>query len=461
MAQEKDTAVLDARKLDAFEKLPIPRALAYFIVPTVLSQIAALLLNLADSFFVGRIGDPYQVAAMGLTFPVYVTMTIIAAIMGVGGNASIAASLGMRDREKAKCFSVFCIYTGLGAVLIFGVAFTAFRTPILTALGASENTMQFCKDYLFWTVLVGCLPLTFNNTISQLFLSEGENKIASFGISMASILNVILDPIFVFPLKMGIAGAALATALSNYVAFIYYFYHWFKRRKTTVISLDIRKYSARGGIAWKVLAVGVPSGLVPLLTNVCDMVRNSYIVKLGTDLDMAGWSSVQKSMYALSLIALGIAQGCRPVISYNYAREDLRRTRKLASGSLIAIVSYVVVVIALLNLFPETVVKLFVTDSRAVESGTYFLRIWSLSLFGMSVIEVINAIFQAMGRWKLSLANTIINKGLLMTPILILLANLFGLKAVPVSQIITDTTTAVILMIIFVMTTRWNKEQSA
>lgn len=461
MAQEKDTAVLDAKKLDAFENLPIPRSLAYFIVPTVLSQIAALLLNLADSFFVGRTGDPYQVAAMGLTFPIYVTMTIIAAIMGVGGNASIAASLGLRDRERAKRVSVFCMYTGLGAVLLFSVVFTALRTPILTALGASENTMQFCKDYLFWTILVGSLPLTFNNTISQLFLSEGENKIAGFGISMASILNIILDPIFIFPMKMGIAGAALATALSNYVAFVYYFYHWFKRRKTTVISLDIRKYCARDGIALKVLAVGFPSGLVPLLTNMCDMVRNSYIVKLGSDLDMAGWSSVQKSMFALSLVALGIAQGCRPVISYNHARGDLRRTKKLASGSLITIVTYVVVVIALLNLFPETVVRLFVTDSRAVESGTYFLRIWSLSLIGMSVIEVINAIFQALGRWKLSLANTIINKGFAMTPLLILLANLYGLKAVPISQIITDTTTAVILVIIFVATTRWNKERPA
>ena len=133
MEQEKSTQVLDAKKLDAFENLPIPRALAYFIVPTVLSQIAAMLLNLADSFFVGRTGDPYQVAAMGLTFPIYVTMTIIAAIMGVGGNASIAASLGKRDRERAKKVSVFCMYTGLIAVAIFGVGFTAFRTPILTA----------------------------------------------------------------------------------------------------------------------------------------------------------------------------------------------------------------------------------------------------------------------------------------------------------------------------------------
>lgn len=133
----------------------------------------------------------------------------------------------------------------------------------------------------------------------------------------------------------------------------------------------------------------------------------------------------------------------------------------LASGSLITIVSYVVVVIALLNLFPEMVVKLFVTDARAVESGTYFLRVWSLSLIGMSVIEVINAIFQALGRWKLSLANTIINKGLLMTPLLILLANLYGLKAVPVSQIITDSVTAIVLVIIFLTTTRWKGNTSA
>ena len=216
MAKAKDPAITEREKQDAFERYPVSKSLAYFIVPTVLSQIAAILLNLADSYFIGRTNDPYQVAAMGLTFPIYVTMTIVAAIMAVGGNANIAAYLGLRDREKAKKFSTFCIYTGLGVVLIFGVLVTSFRTPLLTALGASENTMQFCKDYLFWTVLVGCLPLTFNQTISQLFLSEGEGKVAGFGVSLASILNIFLDPLFIFPLKMGIAGAALATALSRF-----------------------------------------------------------------------------------------------------------------------------------------------------------------------------------------------------------------------------------------------------
>ena len=148
------------------------------------------------------------------------------------------------------------------------------------------------------------------------------------------------------------------------------------------------------------------------------------------------------------------------MISYNYAQKNLRRTKALATGSILTITGYVLIVMLVLELIPEAVVRLFVSDPRAVESGTYFMRVWAFSLIGMSLIEVTNAIFQALGRWKLSIANTIINKGLLMTPVLILLVNLYGLRAVPVSQIITDSATAIVLLVIFFATTRWTEENA-
>lgn len=457
MEQQNKQALHEARKLDAFERLPIPRALAFFMVPTILSQMAALLLNLADAFFIGQTGDPYQVAAMTLTFPVYLCMTCIAIIFGAGGNANLAASLGRGEREKAKRYAAFSVYSAIALVIVYALAVTFFRTPILTALGASRDTMQFCKDYLFWTVLVGSIPLTFNQVISQLFLAEGEGKIAGFGVTMTSVLNIVLDPFFVFPLGMGIAGAALATALSNYVGFAYYLYQWYKRKGNTVVCLDIRRYGIGDKICSRVLAIGVPAGLVPLLTNVCDLVRNHYVVVLGSDIELAGWGSVQKIMFALYTIAMGIAQGARPVVSYNYARRDLRRTRSLIHGTMLTMAIYICAALVLIHLIPELIIKLFVTNEQAVSSAKYFLSTWVFSLIGMCFIEVFNAIFQALGKWKISLANTIINKGLLMTPVLILLANLYGLPSIPFSQIITDSITAVILLVICLRIIRWKE----
>lgn len=433
------------------------------MIPTIMSQMAALLLNLADAFFIGRTGDAYQVAAMTLTSPVYLSMTCIATIFGAGGNANIAACLGRRDPQRAKRFATFCMYTALGLVAIYALLVTGFRTPILTVLGASDQSMQFCKDYLFWTVLVGCLPLAFNQVIAQLFLAEGEGKIGGFGITMTSVLNIVIDPIFIFPLKMGIAGAALATCISNYVGFIYFFYQWRKRRKGTIVCLNLRNYRVLNGICARSLAIGIPAGLVPLLTNICDLVRNGYVAKLGDDIQLAGWGSVQKIMFAMYTIAMGIAQGARPVVSYNYAQGNLRRTKSLANGTMLIMAAFLVVGLGIINLIPGLIIQLFVKNEKSVEYAIYFLRVWDLSLIGISFIEVFNAIFQGLGRWKLSLSNTIINKGFLMTPVMILLANHYGIRSIPISQILTDSLTAIVLFIIFLKVTHWKDgaEQSA
>ena len=463
MAAQIDQANQSAEKRYIFEEMPVPKALAHFMVPTVMSQLAALLLNLADAFFIGRTGDAYQVAAMTLTFPIYLCMTCVATIFSAGGNASIAASLGVGSRERAKRYAVFSLYSSLFIALLYAVGTTVFRTPMLTALGASEYSIGFCKEYLFWTILMGSVPYTFNQVIAQLFLAEGEGKIAGFGVTMTSILNVVLDPIFIFAFDMGIGGAALATCLSNCVGFVYYFVQWYKRRHTTVVCLDIRKFRLRGHICSQTLAIGVPAGLVPFLTNVCDLVRNYFLATLGGDIPLAGWGSVQKVIFALYTISMGIAQGARPIISYNYARKDLRRTRSLASGSMIVMAVYLAVGIVIVNLIPELIIKLFVTNEEAVEWAMYFLRISIYSIIGVAFIDLFNAVFQAIGEWKLSLANTILNKGCLLTPVLILLVSLYGIRVIPYSQDITEIVTAVVLFVVYLRITRKfkNEKQNA
>lgn len=437
-----------------FEEMPVPKALAHFMVPTVLSQMAALLLNLADAFFVGRTGDAYQVSAMTLTFPIYLCMTVIPIMFGAGGNASIAASLGIGDRARAKRYATFSLYTALLLGLLYGVLTTGFGVPLLTALGASEHSLGYCMDYMRWAILFGCVPLTFNQVISQLFLAEGEGKIAGFGITLSSILNVVLDPIFIFVFDMGIGGAALATGLSSWVGTVYYLYQWYKRRRTTVVCLDIRAYRVGGHIAARTLSIGVPAGLVPLLTNVGDLVRNYFLAALGSDIEVAGWGSVQKVIFALYTISMGIAQGARPVISYNYARGDLRRTKSLANHTMVIMAVYLAVGIFLINLIPEIIIKLFVTNEESVEWALYFLRIAIFSIIGVTFIDLFNAVFQAIGRWKLSLVNTILNKGLLLNGVLVALASLYGIRAIPYSQDITEIFTAVVLFFIYLGVTR-------
>ncbi len=166
MKKPKPAATPEERE-KAFAELPVPRALARFVVPTVLSQLAFLLLNLADAFFVGQTGDTYQVSAMTITFPVIVMMTCVTTVFATGGNATIAAVLGKGNRERAKQAAVFSLYTALALVVVYAAAIGFLQEPVFRLLGASDQSIGFCEDYLFWALIASSVPFTFNQLMAK------------------------------------------------------------------------------------------------------------------------------------------------------------------------------------------------------------------------------------------------------------------------------------------------------
>ena len=239
---EDQTEQAASRQEEAFTQYAVPRVLAKFILPAALSQLTILILNLADAFFVGRTGDTYQISAMTITFPILMVVSCVANVFGVGANAKIATELGRGDRERAKTFSVFAIYTAAAVVIILSLLLLAVKDPLLYSIGADENSAGFCRDYVLWTFHAGCVPLVLTQVISQLFLAEGESRISAIGVACAGLLNVVLDPLFIFVFGMGIGGAGLATCISNYVSFAYYLVMFIRRRRTTVVCFHPRYY---------------------------------------------------------------------------------------------------------------------------------------------------------------------------------------------------------------------------
>lgn len=433
----------------AFIQMPVPKALAKFMIPTIISQLAFLLLNLADAFFVGLTGDTFQVSAMTITFPVIQMMNVVTTTFSTGGNATIASALGSGNKEKAKRTAVFSIYTSISIVVAYSLLVLLFREPLFRILGASDYSIEHCKDYVFWALIASSIPFTFNQVISQLFLAEGESKIAGFGIAAAGVINIILDPIFVFTFGMGVAGAGAATCISNWIVFVYYLYQHFKRRKTTIVDLHIKNYGARDSIATSVLAVGVPAGLVLFLTNICDFVRNYFLGSLGSDIELAAWGAVQKVSNALMMICVGIAQGVRPLLAYNYSAGKYKRTKSLVKGAFVVMLAYEAVALIFVHLFPSAIVSLFVKNEQAIETAVFFLEVWTYAVIGIGLLELFNAIFQAFGKWKISLANIIIDKGLLLTPVLIAMVKMIGIHGIAYSQIINENLTAFVLIFVY------------
>lgn len=445
---------------EVFTKYSVPRALARFIIPAAFSQLTFLILNLADAFFVGRTGDTYQISAMTITFPVVMLASCIGTVFGAGGNANMAAELGKNDREQAKAFSAFSVYTAAAAAMAVSFFLLAFKEPLLYRIGADENSIGFCKDYLFWTFHAACVPLVLSQVISQLFLAEGESQISAIGIAGAGLLNVILDPVFIFGFHMGVAGAGLATCTANYISFAFYLVMYRMRRKTTAVCFNPKYYHVRGNICKRVFSVGVAAGLVLLFMDVCDFTRNYYFNILGGQVELAAWGVVQKIGNAFMQICVGIAQGIRPVVAYNYAAGLIKRVNSMIRGGIVIMAAWVLFCLALVETAPELLVKILIPAGESVPVAVSYLRVWILCIIGFGFIELFNAVFQSIGRWKISMVNTIMNKGFLLTPVMVLFAELLGIGGIVISQPVTENATALVLFIAYLIVMKKEMERN-
>lgn len=445
---------------EAFTKYSVPRVLAKFIVPAALSQLTFLILNLADAFFVGRTKDTFQISAMTITFPVVMLASCIGTVFGAGGNANMATELGKENRERAKTFSAFSIYAAGAVTIVLSFVLLAKKEALLYMIGADDNSIGFCKDYLFWTFHIACVPLVLSQVFSQLFLAEGESKISAIGIAGAGFFNVVLDPVFIFGCHMGVAGAGLATCMANYLSLTFYLVMYAVRRKTTVVCFHPKYFKVRGKVCKRVLSVGISAGLVLLFMDICDFTRNYFFNLLGGQVELAAWGVVQKIGNAFMQICVGIAQGIRPVVAYNYAAGLLKRVKSIITGGIFVMGGWVIVCQIFVASVPVLIVNLLIPSGESVPVAVSYLRVWIFCIIGFGFVELFNAVFQSMGLWQISMVNTVINKGLLLTPVMVLLASLLGIDGIVISQPLTENATALVLFFIYLIVMKKETERN-
>lgn len=230
---------------ELFEKTSVPKAYMKLALPVVLSMVVSLVYNMVDTYFIALTGVQELVAGVSLVVPIFTMMVAFGDIFGLGGSSVISRLFGEKREEDAKKASAFCIW----AAVIFGICVTiillAFRGQILGILGANEITKQYASDYYTW-IVIGAVFIIFGLVPSNILRTEGLAKEAMVGSVLGSIVNIILDPVFIFVLKQGAAGAAIATVLGNVIADIYYVYAILKKAKR--LSVSFSKAKIPGGI---------------------------------------------------------------------------------------------------------------------------------------------------------------------------------------------------------------------
>ena len=422
-----------------YERAPVGKAVVSLAIPTVIGQLITVIYNTADTFFIGQLNDPAQVAAASLCMPPFVLLTGIANFFGIGGSSLISRCLGVGEREKARRTSAFCIWSAAGIALLYGLIFLLLKPRVLPILGAKQTTYDFCYAYLFWTVTLGAVPTVMSACLAHLIRSEGLSRQAGFGVALGGVLNIALDPLFIFVFRLEIVGAAIATALSNLVAMLYFVAIIYRRRGDTAITANPRCFSVGHGIPREVCMVGLPNFIMNLMGILSNTVINNLMAAY-SDAAIAGMGIAKKVDMLTFAVSMGMTQGVLSLIGYNYAAKNYARMVKVIKTTFL----YTMVVAVLTTLFlffcAAPVSRSFIKDQETVTYGQHFLRVLCLICPMQAVTMIVITTFQAIGKKLKPLILSFMRKGSLDLPFMFLMDRLTGAMgiawATPIAELI-------------------------
>ena len=441
----------DQKKIELFERMPVPNAVMKLAVPTILSSLVMVLYNLADTYFVGMLNNPIENAAVALAAPVLLAFNAVNNLFGVGSSSMMSRALGRRDYETVYKSSAFGFYCSIICGIIFSLLCTIFAQPLLSLLGADAETAASTAAYMKWTVTFGAAPAILNVVMAYRVRAEGASLHASLGTMSGCLLNIVLDPIFILPwgLNMGAEGAGLATFLSNCVACIYFFVLlWFKRGNTYV-SINPKMFRLQKNIVLGIFGVGIPASIQNLLNVTGMTVLNNFTSAFGADA-VAAMGIVQKINMVPMQISMGISQGIMPLISYTYASRNIQRMKKTLMFTIKIALGFSIVVAAGYYIGAPNLIRLFMDNPDIVGYGTRFLRGFCLGLPFLCMDFVAVGVFQAAGLGRNALIFAILRKVVLEIPALFILNALFPLYGLAYAQLTAELILATAAVVVLV-----------
>nr|WP_319777014.1 MATE family efflux transporter [uncultured Sphaerochaeta sp.] len=441
-----------------FEKMPVPQAILKSAIPTIIGMVVVLIYNIADTYFVGQIGDPLQVAAVSLTMPVFLLFMATGNLIGVGGTSVISRALGARRPEYAKHVSSFCFYASLVAGVVMLSLFLGLMTSILKLIGSSADTAPFARDYL--VVVAPSAPFVILSTaFSNIVRAEGKAKEAMVGMLIGTVVNIILDPIMILSMDMGVAGAAWATLIGNVAGCVYFVYYIL--RKTTVLSLSIGDFKMGDKILTGVLAIGVPAALNNVLMSASNIILNNFLVQYG-DIQVAAMGVAMKVAMIVALLQIGLGVGVQPLFGFNYGARNRARFMSILKVSLLYTVGMGLVLTVACRISAGVIVRAFIDSPEVYNFGTDFVKVLLLTGPVLGILFVFMNALQAVGAAKESLILSVSRQGLVFLPMLIILDRTLGLTGIVFAQPVADFFSLFMAAFLFFRINRrmWNRQES-
>ena len=375
-----------------------------------------------------------QVAAVSLATPVFMVFMALGNLFGIGGSSAISRALGEKKIERAKQISSFCCYGSLGLGIIIATLFFFGMDFILKMIGASENTIDYAREYLSYISFGGPF-IMFGTAFGNILRGEGASKESMIGNLIGTITNIILDPIMILIFGWGVAGAAIATVIGNIAASAFYTGYFLMKKSS--LSIHLKDFRISDQIALNVTAIGIPASLNNILMSCANIILNLALTGYG-DTPVAAMGVAMKSNMLVVLLQIGLCAGIQPLIGYNYGAKNKKRLMKIFQFTGICAVVMGTILTILMVIARQFLIQAFIDDQEVISYGIQMVIALQMSGPVIGILFLCINTIQGMGKAFPSLVLTICRQGLIFIPSVFILNKIFGLEGVIYAQPFAD-----------------------
>ncbi|OTO65518.1 MULTISPECIES: MATE family efflux transporter [unclassified Enterococcus] len=424
----------------------VSRLLWRFSIPAITGMVVNALYNVVDRIYIGNAPGLGANGLAGITigFPIMIILLSIGILFGVGGATLFSMKLGAGETEEAE----LALGNAFSLLLISGVLFMVlgqvFLSPLLAAFGASPQVLPYAIGYMriiFWGAVFQIVSIGLNNFLR----ADGQPKLAMVTMFMGAGVNIILDPVFIYVFDMGMAGAALATILSQFISMVWILTYFFSKRSHHPIRL--KNMVLKWGTAIRITALGLPNFLLQLGNSVLNVVLNMTLLSYGGDIAVSGMGIVNSLQTILLMPITGLVQGAQPIVSFNFGAKKFNRVRETQKYAILIATTIVGIGWLATRIIPEPLVRLFNSEPELLAFGTQALQTWFLGLPIIGFQIVASNFFQATGRTRSAIFLTLTRQIILLIPAILLFSQTWGmaglLHAAPFSDAAAGLLTAV------------------
>lgn len=435
----------------------ISKLLLDMSIPAILSMLVAAIYNIVDRIFIGRI-NPLGLTAIGITMPFQVVQMAFILLIGVGGSTLISIKYGEKKYDSAEKILYNSLVLIIISELIISLVCITFMDPIFDLMGVSKDVYGYAKDYI-WIILIGGVPGLTGYCLNNSVRSLGHAKESMIIVMVSSILNIILDALFIFVFKWGVKGAAIATVISQTMVTVFVLYFFIKAED---IPIKFRKKNASFDLkaVWEIFQNGLPNFYMNLFGTIVSIILNRFIIDFGGDYHLASVTIISSVSLFITMIIYGISQGAQPLIGYNFGANKYHRiveTVKLTTGVIVAISSLFLIFI---EFYPKLFVYPYTSDTRLLDITGHNIRIYLLGITFVGIHSIATTYFQSIRRPKISSLLYILRYGGILIPFLYIVPKIMGINGVYLSNALSDTISGVVALIfLYIDIRRLSKRQ--